>query len=225
MPEEIQEQPSVYKFISSEAIKFCCTSGNCGSDHGPFVIGVVSKGMQADQTVVFPLLGHAFPTIRDDDVINRYLSVSDHQKTRNITTQVYNVIGGINKTHWRRPTQIIVDTTYPGIKVFEELNEFSYCEIKGFQPDTIINHSYYPNLRSIMYDILKEKIENHQIKLPRDDKLMEELEALTCDLNKKDLTRVIVDSKDEFKKKSGLNRYPDRADALALTQLADYQLY
>lgn len=155
------------------------------------------------------------------------LSIREHQDTMRTVGDLILTVGAENKV-----TPICVDIGGLGVGVYDRLNEQKYkvfgvnsalaaADINGKPLKDKSGELEFGNIRSYLWWLLRERLDpdgTDPIGLPPDD--AEDERSLTGDLT--DVTwgvsssgRIIVETKDEMKKRLG--RSPDAADGVALS--------
>lgn len=188
------------------------------------MMGVDVARFGTDQTVLTYLHGYKF-------VHKKVLAKRD-------TTQVVGEIIQLCNAHGL-PDVICVDETGLGAGVVDGLREkvnqaqdaWRRVDIRGVQfgaapkcdlmncKHTECEKAKYVNLKARMYDKLANDLKTN-LQLPiNEDVYLEELSSIKYTYDSKG--RMIIESKDDFKKRTGLSS-PDHADSLALANYARY---
>ena len=176
----------------------------------PLIFGIVIKGNIADRTVIYPVRGN------NANLVENKIEILNNRSTEQIIDRLESRIAE------EKPDFIVVDITDHGKPVFEHLKKFHeslYCKVVGINPTAVFENTLYTNWRSCMHSHLKEKLMDHQIEIPSNSKLIEELGSIQFRMVDGRLT---CDSKNDIMDRIG--RFPDRADALALTQVVQRQI-
>ena len=174
------------------------------------VFGVVIEGRTADRTVIYPVRGN------NANLVENKISILNNRSPEQIIDRLESRIAE------EKPDFIVVDITDHGKPVFEHLKKFHeslYCKVVGINPTAVFEKTLYTNWHSCMHSHLKEKLMDRQIEIPSNSKLIEELGSLQFRMVE---GRLLVDSKSDILERIG--RFPDRADALALTQVVQRQI-
>ena len=176
----------------------------------PLIFGVVVQGESADRTVIYPVRGN------NANLAENKIDVLDIKTQEQIIDRLESRIAE------EKPEFIVIDITDHGKPVFEHLKKFHeslYCKVVGINPTAVFENTLYTNWHSCMHSHLKEKLMDRQIDTPADSKLIEELGSFQFRTVK---GRLLVNSKNDILERIG--RFPDRADALALTQVVQRQI-
>jgi len=115
------------------------------------------------------------------------------------------------------PETIFIDSIGLGSGCVDRLAELGLPAVGINVSESPAMKSNYTNLRAELWFKLKSFLENRDCKLPRDDKLINEMIAVKYSFASNGKAK--IESKDEMRKR-GLSS-PDRADALCLTMAHD----
>ena len=190
--------------MSSEKSKILPLEGGTLS---PLIFGVVIKGKSADKTVIYPVRGG------NANLVENKIDSLNIQSEKPVLNRLE------SRIIKEKPDFVVVDTTDQEKPIFEHFEKFDQVKVIGINPIAVFEKTYWVDWRSCMYSHLKEKIVNRQIELPFNLKLREELGSLHYHMIN---DRLLVDSKEIVKARIG--RFPDLADALALTQVVPRQI-
>ena len=201
-------------FFSSDLVDRCfnasTSSRRCFLDTDPLVFGITVKGQNADRTIIWPVRGNnarlSWPHRTAINTQDPYTIISTMSKLYD------GELGHSGYTHKRHLSVVIVDTTYPGERVVDMKPN---CTLHPTNPIEPIQHPLFADIRSLLYHRLQENMEKCEINLPIDATLIDELKAITYTLREKD-NKIVIDSKQKIKEK--IERFPDLAETLALTQ-------
>ena len=207
------------KLIPSSALELCYRNRFHDQSSGT-VLGVVLKGISADQTVIFPMRGRMAPPPDYD------LEIYEEGR-RNHESWVF---ASINKNY---PKCAFVDATHfppcsvlPVKKGFfrknkphpmlEKMSPPNRGRVIGMVMTDSVPNSGYANQRALLFFRLRHRILHEDIGLTEYNKrLQEELEQMEYWFRPED-DKLMVSGNWEIKEKIG--RFPDLANALALTQ-------
>ena len=179
----------------------------------PLIFGVVVQGTSADRTIIYPVRGN------NANLVENKIDILNNRSTEQIIDRLESRIAE------EKPEFIVIDITDHGKPVFEHLKKFHeslYCKVVGINPTDVsasFEKTLYTNWHSCMHSHLKEKLMDRQIEIPSNSKLIEELGSIQFRMVDGRLT---CDSKNDIMDRIG--RFPDRADALALTQVVQRQI-
>ena len=205
------------KLIDSFALESCYRNRFSDQSSGT-VLGVVLKGISADETVIFPMRGKMAPP--PDHEWEEYIEGRNHESF---------VFAFINKNY---PRCAFVDATYfPPVQFNSENKRFfkknkphptlekmsppNRGKVIGVVMTDSLPNSGYANWRAFLFFRLRRRILNEDIGLPKYNRLQEELEQMEYWFRPED-DKLMVSGNWEIKEKIG--RFPDLANALALTQ-------